>query len=329
MININKNHFKQLIKNQSRQLNDTKFLCEDIVCIQQDFSEIFTVSLYQNAIDFNTDNLFSYWSNSLILEVPRVHSNYILTRAAEAHQMVLRMQRHAGNEVKVTSLEHELILRPGEYKHLTVKFYLTGLCLNTLLGYTEAEQEILDFAFSDFKNAMTSPVPDVCEAFFDLFKAYFANEQDQCVRDALMDNVYPYLQMGAIEAKSEQFVERYYQFLFMPLYSIVAHSWGYDDTDLDTTIKAAMEANYEYHAYFAPQPGQKKGDESLDLFGAEAYIHHHIMAFLAVHYRHTGKMVSFQSDYIPQWVVKGEGPTRDEVLANPPVFDLDHVLDNA
>ncbi len=82
------------------------------------------------------------------------------------------------------------------------------------------------------------------------------------------------------------------------------------------------------HAYFAPQPGQKKGAESLDLFGSEAYIHHHIMAFLAVHYRHIGKTVSFQSDYIPEWVIRGEGPTREEVLANPPVFDLEHVLGN-
>lgn len=328
MIDINKHHFKQLINQQSRQENDTKFLCDDIAYLHGDFDEIFTADLYQNAIDFGAHDLFSYWSKSLILEVPRLHSNYVLTRVAEAHQMVLRMQRYSGNEVMVTSLGRELTLHSGEYKHLSVEFYLTSLCFNTLLGYKEGEQEILDFTFSDFKGGMTSPVPDVCEAIFDLFKAYFANEQDKSVRDTLMDNLYPYLQMGVIESKSEEFVERYYQFLFMPLYSIVAHSWGYDKTDLDTTVRAAMDANYEYHANIAPEPGAKKGSKSQKLFGPRAYIHHHIMAFLAVHYRHTGKTVSFQSDYIPEWVIKGEGPTREEVLANPPVFDLEHVLGN-
>ncbi|CCN49923.1 conserved hypothetical protein [Vibrio nigripulchritudo MADA3029] len=327
MIDFNQNHYKRHLESKGWNNSKVEDLCDELHDIDEFFHQTFTPALYQNAVKCDCGQRGS-WANSLILGIPDYHSQYLLTYVAECYQMVLRIHRRAGQEVTVSNMGRELTLLAGEDSHINLEFYLTGLCLNTLLGFKEGEKEILDFAFSDFKSAMTSPVPEVCEAFFDLFKAYFANEQDKRVRGVLMDNLYPYLQMGAIEAKSEEFVERYYQFLFMPLYSIVAHSWGYDETDLDTTVKAAMEANYEYYAYFAPQPGQKKGDESLDLYGSEAYIHHHVMAFLAVHYRHTRKTVSFQSDYIPEWVIKGEGPTREEVLANPPVFDLEHVLGN-
>lgn len=325
MIDFNQNHYKRHIESKGWQQHVAEDLCKDIHNMERNFSKVFVPRLYQNAVR-SRGRAKETWFDSLILRVSQSHSQYLLTYSAECYQMALRLHRYAGQEVKVSCIGRELTLHSGEYKHLSLEFYVTGLCLNTLLGFKEGEKEILDFAFSDFKSAMTSPVPDVSEAFFDLFKAYFANEQDKSVRDTLMANLYPYVQIGAIKSKSEEFVEHYYQLLFMPLYSIVAYSWGYDKTDLDTTVKAAMKANYEYFAYFAPEPGQTRGDGSLSLFGSDAYIHHHIMAFLAVHYRNTGEMVSFQSDYIPEWVIKGEGPTREEVLANPPVFDLEHLL---
>ncbi|MEI8609829.1 hypothetical protein P4S70_12870 [Enterovibrio sp. Hal110] len=51
-------------------------------------------------------------------------------------------------------------------------------------------------------------------------------------------------------------------------------------------------------------------------------MHINILAFMRVINQTLGETVSFDSPFLPQWLIKGEGPSLEELKASPPEFDV-------
>jgi len=69
--------------------------------------------------------------------------------------------------------------------------------------------------------------------------------------------------------------------------------------------------------------GEPVGKDSISLYGGSAMLLRRLLGVLALHYQTTGELPEFESDYIPTWLIKGEIPSRQEVLFDsPPEFTL-------
>ncbi|WP_342029466.1 Imm49 family immunity protein [Vibrio sp. S9_S30] len=210
--------------------------------------------------------------------------------------------------------------------------WLTNISVAILCNDQAAQQEMFKVEHKDLCQSFEGqPIRDIELAFFDLFRAFLLGESDKQRQIQFMKAVIPILtDENLIEAcGGNDYWPDFYQWLRFPLYSIISVCWGHEETSLDEAVIAAIDANYEFYSEIEPRHnGRPTGKESLDLLAREAMFHTITTAFLTAHYRRTGQTVSFDSPYVPQWLIKGEGLTREEVLANPPVFDLEHVLGN-
>ncbi|MEI8609825.1 hypothetical protein P4S70_12850 [Enterovibrio sp. Hal110] len=85
---------------------------------------------------------------------------------------------------------------------------------------------------------------------------------------------------------------------------------------MNTIVKAAMQANYEYFSEIVPRDdaetfgGRLILDPTLiSLNDKYAMMHINILAFMRVINQTLGETVSFDSPFLPQWLIKGEGPS--------------------
>ena len=51
-------------------------------------------------------------------------------------------------------------------------------------------------------------------------------------------------------------------------------------------------------------------------------MHINILAFMLAINQTLSETVSFDSPFLPQWLIKGEGPSLEELKASPPEFDV-------
>ena len=290
-------------------------------------NEVFNPNQVQRSCPYFVDDFHGYWSDALIMEWPKVHCRWLLAAASDLAVMDMRMHRLYGQRIEMTFWGKPISLVPEKSGYNDGLYnWLNAVCLAILNQDDDGVNELCLWTAGDQGKAKRLKSPQIPQAFFELFKAYIQNESDPEIQRQLISNVLPYLASGVIEKLESHLAEGWNKFMIIPLFSMVAKAWGADSTDWDTTVKSAMEANYDYFSYLAPQDGDEKGKNAVTLWGASAMIHHMIMAFSALHYRRTGIMVTFESDYIPAWVIKGEGPSNREVEDNPPIFELEAVL---
>ncbi|EGU57405.1 hypothetical protein VINI7043_04785 [Vibrio nigripulchritudo ATCC 27043] len=183
------------------------------------------------------------------------------------------------------------------------------------------EQEILGTYFDE-------PFRRVNNIYFEFFKVFYRNEADPQIRAEALKSVRAIGEPGVINAIVEREIENRIHSLYTPLVNIIEAIWQGNHEGVEQTVLEAMDKNYHYFAYLVPEKGQPNGEKSLDLGDVDAMFYDKIIALLAVYFDQTGKTMSFDSPYLPEWIIKNEGPTIQEVLANPPVFDLEHVLGN-
>ncbi|PAS44605.1 hypothetical protein CGT68_09890, partial [Vibrio cholerae] len=116
--------------------------------------------------------------------------------------------------------------------------------------------------------------------------------------------------------------ETYAWFMKIPLFQLISYHWQVQEESLEEITQAAMQANYEYFSEIAPQPGAERGRDSVDLFNPFALLHLQILAILRVIYLESGEMVNINSPFLPQWLIRGEGPSLDELNQTMLTFDL-------
>ncbi len=320
----------------------------------REFSEISIEAIGDNLDSQDNDDLLSncqnfapkasehwlgiYIRDTLLNDWPREHGMFLLVQSAELARIHWLIHRHQGETLEVNLFDKQFQVetcierRDLDNSEDRLTAWLTNISVAILCNDQAAQQEMFKVEHKDLCQSFEGqPIRDIELAFFDLFHAFLLGESDKQRQIQLMKAVIPILTDEIlIEAcDGNEYWQDFYQWLRFPLYSIISVCWGYEDTSLDKAVIASIDANYEYYSEIEPrQNGGKTGKESLDLLADEAMFHTITTAFLTAHYRRTGQTVSFDSPYIPQWLIKGEGPTREEVLANPPVFDLEHVLGN-
>jgi len=342
-------HYNQPLAVVQRSHHLDNYWSSDLI---REFSEVFIDSITHNLegrceADLPTyfqhyaPKAVEYWLEkyiecTVLNHWPREHGMFMLAQASELARGHWFMHRHQGKTLDVSvfdrlfQVEARAVRRDLDNSEDRLTAWLTNISVAVLCNDQAALDEMFKVEHKDLCQSFEGqPIRDIELAFFDLFRAFLIGESDRQRQIQLMKAVIPILTDEIlIEAcDGGEYWQDFYQWLRFPLYSIISVCWGFEDTSLDDAVTAAMDANYEYYAEVEPlQYHESTGEKSPYLLENDAMFHTITTAFLAVHYQRTNQTISFDSKYVPLWLVKGEGPSQEDVLANPPVFDLEHVL---
>ncbi|USH03733.1 immunity 49 family protein [Grimontia kaedaensis] len=265
-----------------------------------------------------------------VFNAPPSHIKWLLQQAVNAYRAHFLMQQKPGEEIAF-ELYGKYYAGVGEKteKYSNEETWLNALSLAILTGDKQACQDLLKVPTESFEKTGAINSTKTSLVFADLFKAFLGDEPDIDVRTDAFHRCRALAKPGAIEAVDSLFVETYAWFRTIPLFQIVAYGWGAANDDLDTVVKAAMQANYEYFSEIVPRDRAKItggqpdiGPNSDCLNNDYAMMHINILAFMRVIYQTLGETVSFDSPFLPQWLIKGEGPSLEELKASPPEFDV-------
>ncbi|BCL72935.1 hypothetical protein TUMSATVNIG1_49080 [Vibrio nigripulchritudo] len=329
-MNIYHHRREYLSDDSAFEHRQVEYLLEDISNRKEDLEYVFNVDKFQHGCSYCTGEFRDYWAKSLILKYPSAHSRYLLAYWGECWYQNARMHiREAPLDVEFMGKTlHFPKGTLGELRTSTVLHWLDGVAAAALNRNTEALNEMASYKERHFHGEAPHLYNDIERAYFYLFKAFVQNEQDKSVRQALADKVTPTLTAGVITHAVNRDVEKVYYHRLEPLARIVLHLWGLLPSSLDELARLAIERQYDYFANILPRSDEPRGSESLELGLPETYLALHAMALLSLHHQRNGETVTFDSPYMPLSIIKAEDSTREEVLANPPIFDLEHVLGN-
>ncbi|MFD2178492.1 Imm49 family immunity protein [Veronia pacifica] len=310
------------------QINSLRWNFED-----SDVSVEENLKHYQRRAQSQFYRFYNSLADFLLMELPREHCSLILSYMSQLGKNHWEIHCKQGQEISLTFFGQRVSVSSEQKDdhYGTLTDWLNSISAAMIARDKEALSVLLSVKDTDLvqrHNPDNVELLPIEQAFFRLFHAYFSGEDDQERHLQLLKDVNQYIDDESIgKATNCEYWQDYYQWLIFPMYSLVVISWGYEKTSLDEAVIAAIDANYEFYAYIAPaQNNRPTGEDSLSLFNEAALFHLITTGFLATHFQRTGETVSFDTEYTPQWLIKGEGPTREEVLANPPVFELDVVL---
>ncbi|BDU40356.1 Imm49 family immunity protein [Vibrio nigripulchritudo] len=329
MINIYNHHRREYLSDDAAfERRQVEYLLEDI-SDASDLEYVWNVEKFQNSCSFCSGKFRDMWAKSLILKYPFTHGRYLLAYWGECWYQNARMHiREAPLDVEFMGQTlHFPQGTLGELRTSTVLHWLDGVAAAALNRNAEALNEMASYEERHFHGEAPHLYNDIERAYFYLFKAFVQNEQDKSVRQALADKVTPTLTAGVITHAVNRDVEKVYYHRLEPLARIVLHLWGLLPSSLDELARLAIERQYDYFANILPRSDEPRGSESLELGLPETYLALHAMALLSLHHQRNGETVTFDSPYMPLSIIKAEDSTREEVLANPPIFDLEHVLE--
>ncbi|MFL7024037.1 Imm49 family immunity protein [Enterovibrio norvegicus] len=267
-----------------------------------------------------------------IFEAPPSHIKWLLQQAVNAYRAHFLMQQNPGVDIAFELYgKHYVGVGVGEKieKYSNEQTWLNALSLAVLTGDKQACQDLLKVPTESFEKTGAINSTKTSLVFTDLFKAFLGDEPDIDVRTEAFHRCRALTKPGAIEAIDSLFVETYAWFRSIPLFQIVAYGWGAANDDLNTIVKAAMQANYEYFSEIVPRDRAETfggppdtGPNAVSLNNDYAMMHINILAFMRVINQTLGETVSFDSPFLPQWLIKGEGPSLEELKASPPEFDV-------
>nr|WP_274602122.1 immunity 49 family protein [Vibrio sp. S9_S30] len=277
----------------------------------------------------HSDRYRSCVIGSILLNVEKRYTRFLQYCSAQLSWMAFRsiLCRGKQSHFQLEFLDTSMELEPPEGSY---GFYdwMDAVSANAMIRNDEGvkelclvEQEILGTYFDE-------PFRRVNNTYFEFFKVFYSDETDPQIRAEALNSVRAMGEPGVINAIVEREIENRIHSLYTPLVNIIEAIWQGNHEGVEQTVLEAMDKNYHYFAYLVPEKGQPNGEKSLDLGDVDAMFYDKIIALLAVYFDQTGKTMSFDSPYLPEWIIKNEGPTIQEVLVNPPVFDLEHVLGN-
>ncbi|MEI8608889.1 Imm49 family immunity protein [Enterovibrio sp. Hal110] len=288
-------------------------------------SERYPYVLYMQA-----DQLVGLAVQYNIFKAPPSHIKWLLQQAVNAYRAHFLMQQNPGVDIAFELYgKHYVGVGEKTDEYSNSETWLNALSLAILTGDKQACQDLLKVPTESFEKTGAINSLKTSLVFTDLFKAFLGDEPDIDVRTEAFHRCRALTKPGAIEAIDSLFVETYAWFRSIPLFQIVAYGWGAASDDLNTIVKAAMQANYEYFSEIVPRDDAETfggppdtGPNSIDLNDKYAMMHINILAFMRVINQTLGETVSFDSPFLPQWLIKGEGPSLEELKASPPEFDV-------
>ncbi|MGF1864836.1 immunity 49 family protein [Enterovibrio norvegicus] len=265
-----------------------------------------------------------------IFEAPPSHIKWLLQQAVNAYRAHFLMQQNPGVDIAFELYgKHYVGVGEKTDEYSNSETWLNALSLAILTGDKQACQDLLKVPTDSFEKTGAINSLKTSLVFTDLFKAFLGDEPDIDVRTEAFHRCHALTKPGAIEAIDSLFVETYAWFRSIPLFQIVAYGWGAANDDLNTIVKAAMQANYEYFSEIVPRDRAETfggppdtGPNAVSLNNDYAMMHINILAFMRVINQTLGETVSFDSHFLPQWLIKGEGPSLEELKASPPEFDV-------
>lgn len=278
---------------------------------------------YPHIMSLVANDLVGYAVQCEIFGCAHNQVKWLLKEAVNAYRAHFNMERLPGTEVTFELFgQTRRAISEEKSSNTRNALWLNAVCLAELVGDKSALADLLAYPTENFLNVGSiSPVKTTVH-FVDLFKAYFGREQDTEVKSDVFNRSNTLAQPGVIASIDTELAETYAWFMKIPLFQLVGYQWGVQQESLEEITQAAMQANYDYFSQIAPQPGQVTGSESLDLNDHYALLHIHILAFLRVIYLQRREVVDIESPFLPLWLIKGEGPTLDELNQTMPKFDL-------
>lgn len=325
MLDIRVHHFYESCQRNYGMRN--KFLVRDVEGHLRSVKENWTDEIIENAIFSQSTRCRRCWNISNLLEWPREHSQFLLAYSSQLGYQGFHIVSSRTNKTKVTLGNLELEFIP---KGLSVGLWewLDTISPCALLRRHAAVEELCQIKPEAMNRAYDAPYREMQDAYYQVFRLYYLNEQNPEQRETALTRVRDMLEHGLINQRCGGVQEERIHTLATPLYHLVEAIWRDDHSAIEAAIIKAMEDNYHYFAYVYPSPGDKTGPASHGLGDPDAIIHDKIMAIVAVYLDRTGRKLSFETRYMPSWVLNNEGPSYEEIMANPPEFDLDRLLEN-
>ncbi|MCP4326342.1 MAG: hypothetical protein GY951_03480 [Psychromonas sp.] len=295
----------------------------------QELPTLWNEEKIQHAAPHLMADYLRYFTDAIMLGWPKAHCIWLLSHAAEMGWMHFRMLQDTEILTPITLAGKELYLVPKASNSWNDADTWLDACLaNAILG---GQQAAID-EICNYKTGMSSSQIQgqdnisPHDAMFNVYEHYVMNdlsakEQLQALQLALQ-----FSEQGKVAEVYDIEREHAIQFIAIPQISLIASCWQRQEATVSLTAKYAIEAHLDYYADIMPEPGEPRGKDSIDLFDQSAMLMRDLLGFLALHYQRTGESPDFESPYIPSWLIKGEFPSREEVLFNnPPVFDLKSV----
>lgn len=306
---------------------ENEFLVEDIEAHLNFIRKMWTEDIIENAIFSRSIRCRRCWNISNLLEWPQEHSQFLLAYSSQLGYQGFHIVSSRTNKTVVTLGNLELEFVP---KGLSAGLWdwLNAISSCALLRRHSAVEELCQVKPEAMNRTYDAPYREMQDAYYQVFRLYYWNEQNPEQRETALARVRDMLEPGFINQRSGGVPEERIHTLATPLYHLIEAIWRDDHSAIEAAIIKAMEDNYHYFAYVYPSPGDKTGPESHGLGDPDAIIHDKIMAIVAVYLDRTGRKLSFETRYMPSWVLNNEGPSYEEIMANPPEFDLDRLLEN-
>lgn len=258
-----------------------------------------------------------------LLGCPQWHVKWLLKEAVNAWRAHFNMERQPNQSVTFEFLgEKRCAIAPTKTHFTSFNKWMEALCLAELVGDSAARSDLLAYPVENFLNVGSVNTVKTDIDFSELFKCFFSRETDITRKSEIFNRCNALVQPGVITEIDGDFVETYAWFMNIPLFQLISYHWQVQEESLEEITQAAMQANYEYFSEIAPQPGAERGRDSVDLFNPFALLHLQILAILRVIYLESGEMVNIHSPFLPQWLIRGEGPSLDELNQTMPTFDL-------
>ncbi|MCG7498016.1 Imm49 family immunity protein, partial [Vibrio sp. Of7-15] len=276
---------------------------------------------------------YNHWVESIFYQFSERHQRYLLARCGEYWKSKAELSLNAFNNqpLAIQFFGEKLNFSAEQLEfdsRVNFSAWSLGLVVSILDQNKRALDTLLQWPKGEYKNkSYDSGCREYMKTFHCLLRAYFENEQDRNIREQLANEAKRWLKPGEITRAVGPDAEKFYLTQYAGPVLLICNLWGLDSLSLDERVKYAIEQDYLYFSEYLPtNAGRETGDKSLDLCAPGSYLTLLPLGLLALHYQRTGETPSFDSPYIPLRLIQSEGPTREEVLANPPPFTLEAIM---
>ncbi|MEG3754944.1 hypothetical protein [Psychromonas arctica] len=325
-MDIRQHHNKNHWLNEKKQRSE--YLLSRIDNANETSKKVFTKESIQHAAPLRLDHYWDLFTKAVMLGWPKTHCMWLLYQTTDFGRMHFRMHLSPNRLTPVELASELVILTPtpvGKHHYSSDHTWLDAAIAATLCKESFIVDELqaypihfLDEAAGVHRNF------EVHKAFFHFYKLFYSNTHDKQQQTDALRAVMQYAEHGKIEQLTSIEAEVSFHFLEYSVVSVIASMWKLQRSSLSDATTEAIKASYEYYADLLPrEPGEPVGKDSMGLYRGSAMLLRRLLGVLALHYQTTGKVPEFESDYIPSWLIKGEIPSRQEVLFdNPPEFTL-------
>ncbi|WP_221274618.1 immunity 49 family protein [Thaumasiovibrio subtropicus] len=262
--------------------------------------------IYDKYLFISNDILASLASSTLYKDY-RNKSEFLLYCINKTNEVTWKINTLKDEKSSISIFgKQNVITKPNQKRPLSFIDWLEYISVAEIIGFN-SESSVLSRKITPSDISVQSD-SDAFNQFhkhcFSLFNAFFQGEKTESVQIEHLRAIEPYLERGKItEITGNQYLQYYYQWLIFPLISLIACSWGYDNSPFERAVEVAIQANYEYYSMVAPENGDETGENSRYLYDKHAVFHLYLNAMVKKHIALTGKKIDFDSVYLIDWMI--------------------------